>query len=46
LEKLHIGGFKSEEQIRKEMDVLTQYECTAFLNALQGERLARMFSFA
>lgn len=32
--------------IRKEMDVLDQYECSLFLAALEGERLAAMYSFA
>jgi integrase len=34
------------KQTRKEMDVLNQREVAAFLDALQGERLATMFSFA
>lgn len=34
------------KQTRKEMDVLNQAEIAAFLNALQGERFATMFSFA
>lgn len=34
------------KQTRKEMDVLNQNECSTFLNALTGERLAPMYSFA
>lgn len=34
------------KQTRREMDVLTQDECGEFLKALQGERLAPLFSFA
>lgn len=34
------------KQTRKEMDVLNQTEVGAFLDALQGERFATMFSFA
>lgn len=34
------------KQIRKEMDVLSQDEIISFLGALEGERLAAMFSFA
>jgi integrase len=34
------------KQTRKEMDVLNQTEVGAFLDALQGERFAAMFSFA
>jgi len=34
------------KQNKKEMDVLTKEESISFLNALQGERFATMFSFA
>ncbi len=34
------------KQIKREMDVLTEEECALFLNALKGERLETMFSFA
>jgi integrase len=34
------------KQVRKEMDVLSQDECSTFLQALEGERLGAMFSFA
>ena len=34
------------KQVRKEMDVMDNEECQSFLNALNGERLATMFSFA
>lgn len=34
------------KQTRKEMDVLNKEECGAFLTALDGERLAPLFSFA
>lgn len=34
------------KQVKKEMDVLTEEECALFLNALKGERLETMFSFA
>lgn len=34
------------KQTKKEMDVLTEAECELFLNALKGERLKTMFSFA
>lgn len=34
------------KQIKKEMDVLTEDECEIFMNALKGERLETMFSFA
>ena len=34
------------KQTKKEMDVLTEDECEMFMNALKGERLETMFSFA
>ncbi len=34
------------KQTKKEMDVLTEVECGLFMNALKGERLETMFSFA
>lgn len=34
------------KQTKKEMDVLTELECGLFLEALKGERLETMFSFA
>ena len=34
------------KETKKEMDVLTEAECGLFLNALRGERLETMFSFA
>lgn len=34
------------KQTKKEMDVLTEEECKMFMNALKGERLETMFSFA
>jgi len=34
------------KETKKEMDVLTEAECGLFLNALKGERLETMFSFA
>jgi integrase len=34
------------KQVKKEMDILTEEECEMFLNALKGERLETMFSFA
>ncbi len=34
------------KQTKKEMDVLTEDECGLFLDALKGERLETMFSFA
>lgn len=34
------------KQTKKEMDVLTEAECEMFMNALNGERLETMFSFA
>ncbi len=34
------------KETKKEMDVLTEDECGLFINALKGERLATMFSFA
>ncbi len=34
------------KQVKTEMDVLSHDECEVFLNALRGERLETMFSFA
>lgn len=34
------------KQVRKEMDVLTENECSLFLSALDGENLETLFSFA
>jgi len=34
------------KETKKEMDVLSEAECGLFLNALKGERLETMFSFA
>lgn len=34
------------KQTKKEMDVMTESECGLFMNALKGERLETMFSFA
>jgi integrase len=34
------------KQTKKEMDVLTEAECSLFMNALKGERLETVFSFA